>query len=537
MSDRIKVDFRSVEPIVGGDVVVFVGDDLKLTPLAQDLLGAAAQALVSRAAAVERFKGKARGAMVVTAPAGITADRLVVVGLGDARARASIDFTRLGGVVMGKVGAGRAAHVVFDFPATGAADQKDAPDGPSGKDGKKAAKKAAKKGAVTGDAVSGASPAGAGAAADFALGLQLRAYRFDQYKTKKKDDDNGAAGGDFAIYLADPSAARKAWRAREAVAGGVILARDLVNEPPNVLYPEAFADRAARLSKLGVEVEVLDQKQLAKLGMRALLGVAQGSAFAPRVVVMRWNGGRSGDAPVAFIGKGVCFDTGGISIKPAAGMEDMKGDMGGAAAVIGLMHTLASRKAKANVVGILGLVENMPDGNAQRPGDIVKSMSGQTIEVINTDAEGRLVLCDALWYCNETFKPQFMVNLATLTGAIMVALGSHHAGLFSNDDTLAARLTAAGLATNERLWRMPLGREYDKMIDSRFADMKNTGGRYAGSITAAQFLHRFVKDTPWAHLDIAGTAMGSPTDEINQSWASGFGVRLLDELVRANYEG
>jgi leucyl aminopeptidase len=251
---------------------------------------------------------------------------------------------------------------------------------------------------------------------------------------------------------------------------------------------------------------------------------------------MQWKGGKSKDKTYAFIGKGVVFDTGGISIKPAAGMEDMKGDMGGAAAVTGLMHTLAARKAKVNVVGVIGLVENMPDGNAQRPGDIVKSMSGQTIEVINTDAEGRLVLCDALWYANERFKPAFMINLATLTGAIGVALGAYHAGLFSNDDTLAANLLISGINTGERLWRMPLSRDYDKMIDSRFADMKNTGGRQAGAITAAQFLKRFVGSTPWAHLDIASTAMGAPSDEINQSWGSGYGVRLLDELVRAYYE-
>lgn len=537
MSDRIKVDFRSVEPIVGGDVVVFVGDDLKLTPLAQDLLGAAAQALVTRAAAVERFKGKARGAMVITAPAGIAADRLVVVGVGDAQARARIDFTRLGGVVMGKVGAGRSAHVVFDLPTAGAGDQTGDQEKLSGKDAKKAAKKAAKKGAAGGDAVSGPASAGAGAAADFALGLQLRAYRFDQYKTKKKDEDNGAEGGDFAIYLADPSAARKGWRAREAIAGGVTLARDLVNEPPNVLYPEAFADRAARLSKLGVEVEVLDQKQLARLGMGALLGVAQGSAFAPRVVVMRWNGGRSGDAPVAFIGKGVCFDTGGISIKPAAGMEDMKGDMGGAACVTGLMHALAARNAKVNAVGVIGLVENMPDGAAQRPGDIVTSMSGQTIEIINTDAEGRLVLADILWYAKERFKPRFMIDLATLTGAILVSLAHEHAGLFANDDPLAGQLSAAGEATGETVWRMPMGDAFDKMIDSKFADMKNTGGRFGGSITAAQFLKRFVGDTPWAHLDIAGVGMGPPASDINQSWGPGWGVRLLDRLVADNYEG
>jgi leucyl aminopeptidase len=252
---------------------------------------------------------------------------------------------------------------------------------------------------------------------------------------------------------------------------------------------------------------------------------------------MKWNGGKAKDKPVAFIGKGVVFDTGGISIKPAGGMEDMKGDMGGAAAVTGLMHTLAARKAKANVIGIIGLVENMPDGNAQRPGDIVTSMSGQTIEVINTDAEGRLVLGDALWYCKETFKPKFMINLATLTGAIMIALGQHHAGLFSNDDELAGNLASAAEATGEPVWRMPMGPEYDKLIDSKFADMKNVGGRFGGAITAAQFLKRFVGDVPWVHLDVAGTAMSSPSTDINQSWGSGYGVRLLDRLVADHYEG
>jgi leucyl aminopeptidase len=270
--------------------------------------------------------------------------------------------------------------------------------------------------------------------------------------------------------------------------------------------------------------------------MNALIGVAQGSARPPRLAVIQWKGGKPDEVPLSFVGKGVVFDTGGISIKPAANMEDMKGDMGGAAAVIGLMHTLAARKAKVNAVGILGLVENMPDGNAQRPGDIVTSMSGQTIEIINTDAEGRLVLADALWYCKERFKPQIMINLATLTGAIMVALGTHHAGLFCNDDPLADDLLKAGLETGEKLWRMPLGKEYDKIIDSKFADMKNSGGRNGGAITAAQFLKRFVGDTPWAHLDVAGTAMNSPSTEISQSWASGYGVRLLDQLVRNRYE-
>ncbi len=323
----------------------------------------------------------------------------------------------------------------------------------------------------------------------------------------------------------------------QAVAGGVNLARELVNLPPNVLGPIEFADHAKALVTLGVEVEILTETEMRALGMGALLGVAQGSERPPRLAVMQWKGGKASDKPLAFVGKGVVFDTGGISIKPAANMEDMKGDMGGAAAVIGLMHTLAARKAKVNAVGILGLVENMPDGKAQRPGDIVTSMSGQTIEIINTDAEGRLVLADALWYCNDRFKPRFMVNLATLTGAIVVALGNLHAGLFSNDDPLSEGLLAAGEKTGEKVWRMPLGKEYDKLIDSKFADMKNTGGRYGGSITAAQFLKRFVGETPWAHLDVAGTAMASPSTEINQSWGSGYGVRLLDQLIRDRYEG
>jgi leucyl aminopeptidase len=274
-----------------------------------------------------------------------------------------------------------------------------------------------------------------------------------------------------------------------------------------------------------------------RLGMGALLGVGQGSKHESRTVIMRWNGGKRGASPVAFIGKGVCFDTGGVSIKQAAGMEDMKGDMAGAACVVGLMHALAAREAKVNVVGAIGLVENMPDGNAYRPGDILKTMSGQTIEIINTDAEGRLVLADVLHYVNTKYKPRFMIDLATLTGAIMVALGQEHAGLFANNDELATRLLTAGEATGERVWRMPLAPEYDKLIDSKVADMKNTGGRHGGAITAAQLLARFVGKTPWAHLDIAGTALGSPQSEINKSWSSGWGVRLLDHLVAEHYEG
>jgi len=317
----------------------------------------------------------------------------------------------------------------------------------------------------------------------------------------------------------------------------VLLARDLINEPANMLGPVEFAERIEALAKFGVDVEIFGEKDLQKLGMRALLGVAQGSIRPPRVAVLRWNGAGDDSAPVAFVGKGVVFDSGGISIKPAANMEDMKGDMGGAAAVTGLFRVLAGRAAKVNAVGIVGIVENMVDGNAQRPGDIVKAMSGTTIEVINTDAEGRLVLADLLHYVQEEMKPKMIVDLATLTGAIIVALGHLHAGLFTPDDKLAAALTAAGEKTGEKLWRMPLGPDYDKLIDSKFADVKNVGGRDAGSITAAQFLKRFVKKNQvWAHLDIAGTAMGSPQTEINRSWSSGFGVRLLDRLVADAYE-
>jgi leucyl aminopeptidase len=366
-----------------------------------------------------------------------------------------------------------------------------------------------------------------------ASGARLRNYRFDAYKTKKKDE---AALAALDFQTEDPAKAGKAFLHYDAVAQGNHLARDLINEPANVLTPDVFAQRAGSLARHGIKLEVLRPQQMRKLGMGALLGVAQGSPHEPRLVVMRWNGGKTGEKPVAFVGKGVTFDTGGISIKPAAGMEDMKGDMGGAACVTGLMLALAKRKAKVNAVGAIGLVENAVDGKAQRPGDIVRSLSGQTIAVLNTDAEGRLVLADVLWYVQDKFKPKLMVNLATLTGAIVVALGKEHAGLFSNNDELADRLVAAGLETGEKVWRMPLAPEYDKLIDHDVADMKNMGGRFGGSIAAAQFLQRFVNGVHWAHLDIAGTAMDSVKSPINQSWASGWGVRLLDALVARHYE-
>ncbi len=378
-------------------------------------------------------------------------------------------------------------------------------------------------------------------------GMALRNYVFDRYKSDKKGEENGESGkkkkekkkklSAVTVLVEEPQSAEKAWQERAGLVAAVHMARDLVNEPGNVLYPAEFARRVKELENLGLEVEVLDEKKLETLGFGALLAVGQGSANAPRVAVMKWNGGKEGKAPVAFVGKGVTFDSGGISIKPSQGMEDMKGDMAGAAAVTGVMRALAARKAKVNAVGIIGLVENMPDGRAQRPGDVVKSLSGQTIAVLNTDAEGRLVLADCLTYARDTFKPALMIDLATLTGAILVALGKEYAGLFSNDDDLSEALRKAGENTGEKVWRLPLGKAYDKLIDHEVADMKNIGGRNAGSITAAQFLKRFVEDTPWAHIDVAGTAMAAEKSDINTSWGPGWGVRLLDAFVRDREEG
>jgi leucyl aminopeptidase len=493
MADAPKIAFAAFAAPAKGVLVVFMNGELRLGTATARLLGRSHD-LIARTASAEKFTGKLGATLDFLAPAGLQVQRLLVVGSGTE----TPDCVKLGGTVMGKIPPGAAeVAILLDLPS----------------------------GIVKPEQ-----------AADFALGLTLRAYGFERYKTKRKEGEEKRGKQRLTLGVADVPACRKAWGRREALYGGVVLARDLVNEPPNVLYPEEFARRAARLKQLGISVAVLDEARLKRLGMRALLAVGQGSARRSRVVVMRLNRGKPDAAPVAFVGKGVCFDTGGISIKPAASMEDMKGDMAGAACVVGLMHALAARKAAVNAVGVIGLVENMPDGKAQRPGDIVTSMSGQTIEIINTDAEGRLVLADLLWYVKTRFKPKFIVDLATLTGAILVALGQEHAGLFTNDDRLAERLAQAGNATGERVWRMPLGPEYDKLIDSKFADVKNTGGRHAGSITAAQFLQRFVDKAPWAHLDIAGTAFGAPQSDVNASWGSGWGVRLLDRLVADHYE-
>ncbi len=496
MSLSLKLSIADLSSSTAPSLVVVVDDALTLGKATCGLFPSL-QALIKRVAETEKFKGKAQSSITILGDSESRLERIIVLGTGAAAERGKLNWLNLGGGLLSKLPNGSDVDIIFEDENF--------------------------------------SPANI---ADFALGLQLKAYNFEQYKTKKKEADvSEGLPSSISLMSSDKNAVRKAWKQREPVAEGVNLARTLVNEPPNILYPVEFANRAGKLEKLGVEIEELDEKQLKKLGMKALLGVGQGSTKDSRVVIMRWNGSSDAKAqPIAFVGKGVTFDTGGISIKPSASMEDMKGDMGGAACVVGLMHSLSSRKAKVNAIGIIGLVENMPDGNAIRPGDILTSMSGQTIEIINTDAEGRLVLADILHHVNTEFKPKFIVDLATLTGAILVALGQEYAGMFSNNDELCERLTKIGETTGEKVWRMPLCPAFDKMIDSRFADMKNTGGRFAGSSTAAHFLQRFIGETPWIHLDVAGTAMASPNTDTNRSWGSGWGVRLLNQLVADYYE-
>ncbi len=376
----------------------------------------------------------------------------------------------------------------------------------------------------------------ADATARVALAAELRSWRYDRYRTKLKDKQKPTLKAVTIVGGADGAGER--WKSRwKPIAEGIDLTRSLVTEPANVIYPESFVERCRDLAKLGIEMDVLNAEQMRELGMGALLGVAQGSVREPRMLVLRWNGGKPGAAPVAFVGKGVTFDTGGISIKPAQGMESMKWDMGGAAAVAGTMKALALRKAKANIVGVCGLVENMPDGNAQRPGDVVSTMSGQTVEVINTDAEGRLVLADAVTYVQRKYSPTTIVDLATLTGAILISLGHEFAGLFTTDDDLASQLLTAANESGDKLWRMPLADSFDRLIDSPIADMKNVGPREGGSITAAQFIKRFIDDgVAWAHLDIAGMAWADKASSTYDKGATGFGVRLLDRFVEDTLE-
>ena len=487
----MQIAFAAALPDDADTVLVAVEEGRKLFPSARAVDEAAGGA-VSRAIATGRYRGK-RGQMLdLPAPGGVAAERIVAVGTGDYAAFKPLDRQQLGGDSYAHLDRVGARHV----------------------------------------AIPAATPLDV---VDFVHGMRLRSYRFDRYRSRIEDDDKPWLEKVTVVAEETEAAAQKLARLQH-LADGVCLARDLVSEPANTLYPAELARRAGRLGELGVEVEVLGEAAMAELGMGALLGVGQGSERESQLVTMRWPGG--GDGPwLAVVGKGVCFDTGGISLKPGAGMEEMKFDMAGAGCVVGLMHALAARRARANVVGVIGCVENMPSHMAQRPGDVVTTMSGQTIEVINTDAEGRLVLADALTYAVRTFRPRQVVDLATLTGAIIVALGSHRAGMFSNDDALAEALFAAGEAAGEPLWRMPLGKPYDKEIESEIADMKNVGkGREAGSAAGAVLLQRFVEGTPWAHLDIAGTAWAKNAEGATPKGATGFGVRLLDGFVASHWE-
>jgi leucyl aminopeptidase len=458
-------------------------------------LDAGARAVASRAAEAQRFEREAASIAETFVAEGDGARRLLLVGLGDRRQDEAL-YEKVGGALAGRLLTSGETRLVIDVTGLGLDDE---------------------------------------AAARIGFGAAARSWRYDVYRTKLAKKQKPTLEDVVIVGAGDGG-----WSGRDALLEGLSLTRELVTEPANVIYPETFVERCRkRLEPLGVEFEVLDDKQMRGLGMGALLGVAQGSIRPPRLLAMRWNGAGDANAkPIVFIGKGITFDTGGISIKPALGMEAMKWDMGGAGAVAGAMAAIAGRKAKANVVGVCALAENMPDGNAQRPGDVVTSMSGQTIEVINTDAEGRLVLSDAMTWAQRQYRPEVIVDLATLTGAMIISLGHEYAGIFSNDDGLAGQLVAAGQATGDKLWRMPLGDPYDKLIESAIADMKNVGPREGGSITAAVFLQRFVEaGVKWAHLDIAGMAWAEKASHLYDKGATGYGVALLDRFVADNFEG
>ncbi len=500
-----EIVFAPRDQQAAGTVIVMAGEDAALAPAAARL-DAQAGGTIIRACTIAKFNGKKKTALGLLAPAGLNeVERLMLVGTGGIDAEPSQQWIDLGGAIRGKLEADVEEAGLWLEAADGSTLSPDH-------------------------------------AACVALGLLLRSYEFTKYKSRKNtSEDNNAEDKDqrsalkrIVIHCDAPDEAEAAFAPVRAIGEGVYLARDLVNEPPNALGPEEFAARVSCFAAFGVEVDILDEDRMRALGMGALLAVGQGSARPSRLVTLRWRGPGAPDGPpTVLIGKGVCFDTGGVSMKPAMGMEEMKGDMAGAACVAGLMLALAKQNASVDVVGVLGLTENMVSGSAQRPSDIVTSMSGQTIEVLNTDAEGRMVLADAMWYAQETWKPARMVTLATLTGAIIVALGHEYAGLYANDDSLCEALTRAGDQTDEKVWRMPLSSRYDKLIDSKVADMKNIGGRWAGSITAAQFLQRFVQDgVAWAHVDIAGTAFSSPSTDVNRSWGAGFGVRLLERMIQ-----
>lgn len=491
----MKVTFATQRPTGSFALALPVrGDDMLADRLSG--LGEAAGHLAAQAAEAQRFDREAASVAETFVVDGEEARRLLLVGLGAKRDDEAL-FEQVGGALSARLLTSGERRLVVDL---------------SGLD------------------------LGGEEAARIAFGAAARAWRHDIYRTKLSDKAKPTL--EEIVLVGGGSDAEARWARKAALLDGIKLTRTLVTEPANVIYPETFVERCREsMEGLGVEFDVLDEKEMEALGMGALLGVSLGSARPPRLLVMKWNGGEAGKKPIVLVGKGVTFDTGGISIKPAAGMEAMKWDMGGAGAVAGAMRALAGRKAKANVVGICGLVENMPDGKAQRPGDIVTSMSGQTIEVINTDAEGRLVLCDAMTWAQKEFHPEVLVDLATLTGAMVIALGHEFGGMFTNDDDLAVKLADAGLKSGDKLWRQPLGAAYDKLIDSPIADMKNVGPREAGSITAAQFLQRFVDEgVKWAHLDIAGMVWSNKAGTLYDKGATGFGVALLDRFIADNHE-
>jgi leucyl aminopeptidase len=495
----MQIAFPATADATPHALVVLAGPGGAMSPAAA-AADAASGGQIAKALTAARFDGEAAALVEVLAPAGVAATRVIVAGTGPTEGANAATFEKIGGAIAAHLQSSGETRVSVDL-----------------------------------NGVTAAVPL-AEAAAHLAHGAALRSYRFDKYRTTMKDKAKPTL---VSFDVLGATGAEALYAERAAIAGGVVRTRDLVSEPANIIYPESFVASVADLEKLGIELTILDEPAMRALGMGALLGVAQGSVRPPRILAMRWNGtGKADVKPVVFVGKGVTFDTGGISIKPAAGMEDMKWDMGGAGAVAGAMHALAARKAKAHVIGVVGLVENMPDGNAQRPGDVVTSMNGQTVEVINTDAEGRLVLCDAIWWAQEQFAPEVVVDLATLTGAIIISLGHEYAGMFANDDGLAAQLQKAGESCGERLWRMPIGDAYDKLIDSPIADIKNVGPREGGSITAAQFIKRFVKPgVKWAHLDIAGVVWAAKAGALHDKGATGYGVRLLDRFIAENYEG
>jgi len=490
----MKIAFAKLALPTNGTVIVALPQGAKLGRVAA-MLDRRSKGALTRSMAAAEFKAKRDATLSIPAPAGGKLKRVLILGLGEVKSFDAATAEKTGAALYSLISGDEAATILLE-----------------------------------------GLPDAATSAARIASGAQLKSYRFDKYRTKEEKSAKPKIKS-LTIQTDDMAAAKSKHVALNAIVDGVFFTRDLVTEPPNVIYPESFAAKAKELIADGVKIEVLGVKEMTKLGMGALLGVGQGSLRESKLLVMHWNGGRDKNSkPLAVVGKGVCFDSGGISLKPGAGMWDMKWDMAGAGAVTGLMRALARRKSTAHVIGLCGLVENMPDAGAQRPGDIVTSMSGQTIEVLNTDAEGRLVLCDVLTYAQQKYSPRAIVDLATLTGAIVAALSEHYAGIFSNNDELAGKLIAAGQATGERLWRFPMGEEYDKDIKSPIADMKNIGGGKAGSITAAQFLLRFIKDTPWAHLDIAGVVWNDKGTSLSAGGATGYGVRLLDKFVAENYE-